>query len=140
MWAARNQAWSRPPHLLKLDRALIDVVAGRIKRLIVTMPPQHGKSEEVSCAFPAWTLAAFPTKKVILASYQMQYAAYWGGRAQELFNDPVTYQAFGTRPKDGQADQASNWWFTEQNGYMATAGALGCDMAHPQEEDGPPVR
>ena len=45
----------------KLER----VIAGDITRLIVTMPPRHGKSEMASRRLPAYFLGRFPQKEII---------------------------------------------------------------------------
>lgn len=37
--------------------------------LIITTPPQHGKSETVTCSLPAWYLCNNPDNKVIIVSY-----------------------------------------------------------------------
>lgn len=58
-------------HLDVLDKALQDVSEGKIKRLIVAMPPRHGKSERVSKKFPAWHVGRNPGDEIILASYSI---------------------------------------------------------------------
>ncbi len=58
-------------HLDMLDEALMKVSSGELKRLIVTMPPRHGKSERVSRKFPAWHIGRNPDDEVILASYSV---------------------------------------------------------------------
>ena len=40
-----------------------------IGRLLIFMPPRHGKTELVSKHFPAWVLGKQPNSRVILASY-----------------------------------------------------------------------
>ena len=42
---------------------------GRIKRLIITLPPRNLKSICASVAFPAWVLGRDPTRRIICASY-----------------------------------------------------------------------
>lgn len=42
---------------------------GEIKRLVVTMPPRHGKSNSTSVALPAWLLGRDPTTRILAASY-----------------------------------------------------------------------
>ncbi|WP_235533082.1 phage terminase large subunit [Paenibacillus sp. Leaf72] len=58
-------------HLDVLDEALIKVSSGELKRVIITMPPRHGKSERVSKKFPAWHLGRNPVDEIILASYSV---------------------------------------------------------------------
>ena len=47
---------------------------GRIKRLIITLPPRHLKSHCASVAFPAWVLGQDPGKRIICASYSNDLA------------------------------------------------------------------
>lgn len=58
-------------HLDVLDETLMKVSTGEIKRLIVTMPPRHGKSERVSKKFPAWHVGRNPSDEIIVASYSI---------------------------------------------------------------------
>ena len=70
--------WRLAPHLALLNRKLVDLAAGRITRLLVLMPPRHGKSELCSKYFTSWYLGTFPERSVILASYEANFAAKWG--------------------------------------------------------------
>lgn len=47
----------------------MEATAGRIKRLIINMPPRYMKSIAVSVAWPAWLLGRRPQSKIIVASY-----------------------------------------------------------------------
>ena len=42
---------------------------GKIKKLMLFMPPQHGKSEIISRNFPAWALGRDPDLKIVGSSY-----------------------------------------------------------------------
>lgn len=46
---------------------------GKIKKLIITVPPQHGKSENVSRKLPAYLLGRDPDKKIALCSYNQTF-------------------------------------------------------------------
>ena len=48
-------------HLERIER-------GELTRLIITMPPRHGKSELASANFPAWYLGRNPDKRIIACS------------------------------------------------------------------------
>ena len=67
-----------PKHLELLNQLLLDVADGKIKRLMVTVPPRHGKSELCSKYFPAWYLGTHPDDRIILTSYEADFAATWG--------------------------------------------------------------
>jgi hypothetical protein len=58
-----NWNWS---HLLLVFDALEGILAGVINRLMIFMPPRHGKSEAVTVRFPVYLLEQDPTKRIIL--------------------------------------------------------------------------
>lgn len=76
--------WLPFEHVLLINHALMDVCAGRIKRLQISMPPQHGKSELVSKFFPAWYLGTFPHRNFIHTMYEQTLATEFGGKARDI--------------------------------------------------------
>ncbi len=58
-----------------LCAALDRIAAGECKRLIVCMPPRHGKTEHVSRRFPAWYLGHNPRRNVLGCSHTASLAA-----------------------------------------------------------------
>lgn len=69
-----------PPHIKVLASYLERVSRREITRLMVFMPPRHGKTEEVSIQFPAWYLGNNPQHQIIGASYS-ENLAYNNSRA-----------------------------------------------------------
>ncbi len=61
-------------HIQAVAHVLNEVRCGRIKRLIITLPPRHLKSITASVAFPAFVLGHDPTKKIICVSYSGELA------------------------------------------------------------------
>lgn len=106
-----------------LNRKLVDIAAGRLSRLMVFMPPQHGKSELISRYFPAWYLGVFPDRRVILASYEADFASTWGRKARDLLEE-FGPQHFGIRVSSASS-AASRWDIQDRDGGMVTAGARG---------------
>src|SRR3990167_1060999 len=53
-WLASGGSWQPARHLEYIARHLVDVAAGKIRRLVILCPPRHGKSVLVSQYFPAW--------------------------------------------------------------------------------------
>jgi hypothetical protein len=49
---------------------------GRIRRLVVNMPPRHLKSHLASVSFPAWCLGDRPSLQVLCVSYAQDYSDY----------------------------------------------------------------
>ena len=56
-------------HIDAMAWHLEEVYAGRIKRLIISVPPRHLKSIAASVAFPAWVLGKDPTQRIVCVSY-----------------------------------------------------------------------
>lgn len=110
-------------HLLHLNRKLIDVAAGRIKRLMVSMPPRHGKSLLISHYFPAWYLGVFPDNRIILTSYEADFASSWGRKARDLLEE-YGPSLFGIRVS-GKSSAANRWDIEGHEGGMVTAGVNG---------------
>lgn len=61
---------------------------GRIRKLIVTMPPQHGKSHGASVLLPAYILGLDPDRRVAIASYSASLASRFNRRVQRLIESP----------------------------------------------------
>lgn len=106
-----------------MDDKLRDVAAGRVKRLLVTMPPRHGKSELISKYFPAWYVATSPEKRVILASYEADFAASWGRKSRDILSE-YGKEIFNIRVKD-DSSAARRWDISRHAGGMNTAGVGG---------------
>ena len=52
-------------HHKVMARKFEEIAEGKIKRLIINMPPRHTKSEFASFLLPAWFLGKYPQKKII---------------------------------------------------------------------------
>lgn len=114
--------WLCPNHLAYIGRALDDVAEGRCKRLMIFVPPRHGKSEFVSRYFPAHFLRKHPHKKIILASYEASFAEHWGEQARDTWL--LSGEVFGLSRRLKKS--RGNWWsIFGDDGYMTTAGAGG---------------
>ena len=65
-------------HICRIAYVLEQVRLGKIKRLIITVPPRSLKSMMCSIAFPAFVLGHDPSKRVIVASYSADLAIKYG--------------------------------------------------------------
>lgn len=73
-------------------------VEGTIKRLIVNLPPRHGKSEIVSRRGPAYLLGRYPDSWVISCSYSADLSSRMNRDVQRIIDSPAYGQLFpGTR-------------------------------------------
>ncbi len=113
-------------HLNKLDEALekieLHIATGGTQgngRLIVSMPPRHGKSLTVSRLFPAWLLGRNPTKRIMLTSYGATLAHRNSRLVRNLMRAPI-YRAWsgGVRlvmPLEGSA-AVESWDIADRGG------------------------
>lgn len=70
-------------HLVLID-ALQRLAQRQYQRLVVMMPPRHGKSELVSRLFPAWCFARNSDEQVIVASYALDLAGSMNRDCQKI--------------------------------------------------------
>ncbi|TFH19573.1 MAG: terminase [Myxococcales bacterium] len=73
-----------PWHLELLAGRLEAVERGDLARLMVLMPPRHGKSLLASTMFPAWYLGRHPDRTVLFAAYASELARDFGRRVRNL--------------------------------------------------------
>ena len=59
-------------HIEIIAAKLVAVRDGRIRRLIVNLPPRHLKSLLASVAFPAWCLGLDPSAQILCVSYAQE--------------------------------------------------------------------
>ena len=106
--------------------ALEESEAGRMPRLIITMPPRHGKSELASRRFPAWFMGKDPYRQMIFATYNEEFAADFGRSVRETMRTPVFQQVFpGCKMRAGS--QAADRIQTDEGGlavFVGRGGAL----------------
>lgn len=112
------------PHHALLCQKLNAVAQGHITRLMVFMPPRHGKSELVSRRFPAWYLGQYPTRQVIAASYGATLAQDFGRSVRNLVATQ-RFQALFPGVKLAVDSAAKDVWHTAQGGSYTAAGVGG---------------
>jgi len=111
-------------HTRLLFDKLNAVERGEIKRLMVFMPPRHGKSMATSELFPAWFLGRNPKKQVVVASYAASLAQSFGRKVRNLFASPEFGALF---PGVGLAadSAAKDNWHTNLGGVFTSVGIGG---------------
>ena len=126
-WAryASGGTWKAAPHLLLLNRVLMAAAAGEkwASRVIIQMPPRHGKSEFVSGYFPSWYLGMYPERKIVLASYEATLAGTWGQRNRDVM-EAYGNEVFGVRVRQDSSAK-NNWHLDKRRGGMFTTGIGG---------------
>lgn len=91
-------------HHRVIAAALEEVAKGKIKRLIITVPPRHGKTTLASHAFPAWFAGKYPEKSMILSTYSEKFSWDFGRQVRDIMQSPPYGQVFpDTKLKDNAA-------------------------------------
>jgi predicted phage terminase large subunit-like protein len=81
-------------HHRAIALALEKVAKGKIKRLIVTLPPRHGKSEMVSRRFIPWLMGKDPYKSIIFATYNEDFGQDFGADCRSIMSMSQFSQVF----------------------------------------------
>jgi predicted phage terminase large subunit-like protein len=116
-----NPQYQRAQHHAQIAAKLEAVERGEIDRLMIFMPPRHGKSELASKRFPAWCLGRDPSRQIIAASYNSDLANDFGRNVRNIVAEPEFGQVF---PGVGLASdsQAANRMNTNHGGAYVAAG------------------
>ena len=101
-----------------------DIAEGKIKRLIVNMPPRHTKSEFASYLLPAWFLGKFPNKKIIQCSNTAELATGFGRKVRNLVGSEQYAKVF-PNVSLRQDSKAAGRWSTNHNGEYFAIGVGG---------------
>lgn len=100
----------------QLDR----VERGEIDRLMLLVPPRHGKSELASRNFPAFYLGRHPHRQFISASATGPLAEDFGRDVRNIINDAEYRVLFKTRLAEDS--QAKGRWNTSEGGSYYSVG------------------
>lgn len=118
------------PFHVSLAEALDDIVHGRLHRLMVFAPPQHGKSELVSTRLPAFWLGHHPDLPVILTSYGGALAFRNSRAARGVMEDPTYGQIFANIRTDPNSRAVDRWKVDKYRGFVVAAGVGGPITGH----------
>lgn len=67
---------------------------GEIKRLIISCPPRHGKSELAQKTFVPWVMGRNPHWHMITSTYNSDFAGDFGRAVRDILQDPRYYNVF----------------------------------------------
>lgn len=117
--------WYR--HCVELANTLQQVADGKIKRLMVFMPPRHGKSELVSRLFPAYCLYLYPERWYAITSYAADLAYTLSRAARHNYNAIIGDGAFGdtSAVKHWETGKGGGLWATGMGGPATGKGYHG---------------
>jgi predicted phage terminase large subunit-like protein len=111
-------------HHALMAKKFEEIAEGKIKRLIINMPPRHTKSEFASYLLPAWYLGKFPSRKIIQCSNTSELAVGFGRKVRNLV-DGDTYAKVFPNVSLRHDSKAAGRWATNANGDYFAIGVGG---------------
>jgi len=100
-----------------------DIANGKIKRLIINMPPRHTKSEFASYLFPAWMIGRRPDLKIMQATHTADLSIRFGRKVKNLMETDEYQKVFGVKLRSDS--KAAYRWETDGGGEYYAAGVGG---------------
>jgi predicted phage terminase large subunit-like protein len=100
-------------HLERIRLYLDKVTAGEIDRLMLFVPPRHGKSEMVTIRYPVWRIERDPGLRVIVGAYNQLLANKFSRKAQRIAAERLELARDHAPVED---------WETAQGGGMRAVG------------------
>lgn len=114
-----------------LANKLDEVRRGECTRLLVFMPPQHGKSELISRKWPAHLLGNDPNTRIMATSYSSDLATYNARQVRKIMRSPKyarIFNRFSMRERKHEresSDRVAHFEMPGHNGYLLSAGIMG---------------
>jgi len=106
-------------HHRKIAKKFEDIASGKIKRLIVNMPPRHTKSEFASFLFPSWLVGNNPKLKIIQTTHNTELAVRFGRKMKNLIDSEMYKQVFNEVAISADSKAAGRWETNKGGEYFA---------------------
>lgn len=116
-----KQEWKSPKHINYIENRMLDIFSQGNKKLIVNMPPRHGKSQFITKIVPLWWLFNRPSSRVIIAAYNSTLAEYFGREILDLFKNHGS--KYGLELNASQKSKSE--FVTNKNGSIVAVGVGG---------------
>ena len=110
------------PALDLIDAALVEAFNTPDARLIISCPPQEGKSQRAARRFPLWALTQNPDLRIAIASYESNVAKRWGRAIRDDIAQDGTELGLSVR---SDLSAQSEWQLDGHEGGVFTAGVGG---------------
>jgi predicted phage terminase large subunit-like protein len=101
------------PHITAVREALARVTRGECKRLILSLPPQHGKTSVLTIPYPVYRLCRNPRLRVAVGAYNQTHANRFSRKARRIGAECLELS---------RERKAMNEWETAQGGYYVAVG------------------
>ena len=116
---AYQAGWVHKDICSKLEEFTQGIVDKKSPRLMLSMPPRHGKSLIASTYFPAWFMGNHPDLEIIATSYSSSLASKFSRSVRHQFREPQFEKLFPKSKLDPDAQSIDNWYTTKGGSYTA---------------------
>jgi len=106
-------------HHAVMAKKFEEIANGKVRRLIINIPPRHTKSEFASFLLPAWFLGRFPHKKVIQCSNTAELAVGFGRKVRNLVDGEAYAKIFPNVALRTDSKAAGRWATNANGDYFA---------------------
>jgi predicted phage terminase large subunit-like protein len=120
-----DAGWVHEDVCRRLERFSEDVAERKSPRLMLLLPPRHGKSELASKNFPAWHLGKYPDHEFIACSYNLSLAMGFSRKVKQILDDPNYVNVFPDTKVDPNNSSTEEWGIAGRRGGYVAAGIGG---------------
>lgn len=113
-----KDGWVHHDICRRLEKFYQDVVDGKSPRLLLFMPPRHGKSLIASDYFPSWVLGHSPEFEIIASSYAVSLPLGFSKKIRGRIKDPLYQAMFPDTQLDPESTAAEGWNTLAGGGYI----------------------
>ena len=116
---------------IPLLRILNYAVQGKVSRIMISAPPQHGKTVLICDAFTSWYMVNNPNDQVILTAYSQQRATKYGVKIRDIINVFGKQSRFKPQLKQDHKLKTNFMFAPPYTGELLAAGSHGAIMGNP---------
>lgn len=110
------------PHHRILAEKFKLILEGKLKRLMISIPPRSGKSEFTSWLLPAFLIAMRPESQILHASHTLNLVEGFGRRIRDLIDSPTYKELFPTVKVRKDMKSATRWGIDGTRGIYRAFG------------------
>ena len=131
--------WFHRDLCIRLEKFSQAVVEKESPRLMLMVPPRHGKTVVSSQAFPAWHMGRNPRHEIMATSYGAELAENNSRQAMSMVGTAAYKTTFPHMERDGRSQAVGFWRFLSGASYLAAGvgGAITGRGAHVAIVDDP---
>lgn len=111
--------WVHVDIAARLERFSRAVIAKESPRLMLLVPPRHGKSTLASISLPSWHLGHMPHHEIINIGYNLELPTRFSRRVREIVSSPEYAAIFPDTQLDPRSQSVEAWLTTEKGGFTA---------------------